>query len=249
MTPERSDISILLGCANSMSGELLIGALNRQSQFRVAAIATTVQEVLNAVQSERVDVALISATLADRPLSGFGVLRRIRECSPGLKSVVLLDNSDRDLIVDAFRAGARGVFCSSESSFEMLCRCVDQVHAGQIWAKRSELVHVMEEFSQVVPIKTVKPDGLRSLTKREEDVVRLLAAGLQNREIARELNLSEHTIKNYLFHIFDKLGVSSRVELVLYAASSTNRIHGPSVERDEQYNEASGHLLTGTNGN
>jgi len=88
--------------------------------------------------------------------------------------VVLLDNSDRNLIVDAFRVGASGVFCSSESSFEMLCRCLDQVHAGQIWAKRSELVHVMEEFSQVVPIKAVKPDGLRLLTKREEDVVRLL---------------------------------------------------------------------------
>jgi len=213
------------------------GALKRQSRFRVAAIATTVQEVLNTVRSERVDVALISVTLADHPLSGFGVVRRIRECSPGLKSVVLLDNSDHNLIVEAFRAGASGVFCSSEPCFEMLCRCVDQVHAGQIWAKRSELVHVMEEFSQVVPIKAVKPDGLRLLTKREEDVVRLLAGGLQNREIARELNLSEHTIKNYLFHIFDKLGVSSRVELVLYAASSTNRMPVPAADRDEQGRE------------
>jgi DNA-binding NarL/FixJ family response regulator len=107
----------------------------------------------------------------------------------------------------------------------------------------------MNAFSEPAPLQMAKPDGLPLLTKREEEVVRLLAEGLQNREIARELNLSEHTIKNYLFHIFDKLGVSSRVELVLYAASSTNRIHVPSVEREEECNEVSGHLSTGTNGN
>lgn len=249
MTAERSEISVLLGCANAMSGELLMEALNRQLRFRVVTIATTVQEVLNVAQSERVDVALINATLADRPLSGFGALRRIRACSPGIKSVILLDNEDRKLTVDAFRAGASGVFCPSQSSFKMLCRCVDRVHVGQIWAKRSELVQVMNAFSEPAPLQMAKPDGLPLLTKREEEVVRLLAEGLQNREIARELNLSEHTIKNYLFHIFDKLGVSSRVELVLYAASSTNRIHVPSVEREEECNEVSGHLSTGTNGN
>jgi DNA-binding NarL/FixJ family response regulator len=232
-----------------MSGELLMGALNRQLRFRVVTIATTVQEVLNVAQSERVDVALISATLADRPLSGFGALRRIRACSPGIKSVILLDNEDRKLTVDAFRAGASGVFCPSQSSFKMLCRCVDRVHSGQLWAKRSELVQVMEAFSQLEPLQVVTPDGLRLLTKREEEVVRLLADGLQNREIARELNLSEHTIKNYLFHIFDKLGVSSRVEVVLYAASRTDRKQITSVQRDKQNNEMSEHLLTGTNGN
>jgi DNA-binding CsgD family transcriptional regulator len=82
-------------------------------------------------------------------------------------------------------------------------------------------------------MRVVNADGLRLLTKREEDVVRLLAEGLQNREIAHELNLSEHTVKNYLFHIFDKLGVSSRVELILYAVSSSKRMQITDVENDE----------------
>jgi DNA-binding NarL/FixJ family response regulator len=81
----------------------------------------------------------------------------------------------------------------------------------------------LEAFAQLAPMRVVNADGMRLLTKREEDVVRLLAEGMQNREIAKELSLSEHTVKNYLFHIFDKLGVSSRVELVLYAVSSTKR--------------------------
>jgi DNA-binding CsgD family transcriptional regulator len=89
---------------------------------------------------------------------------------------------------------------------------------------------VLEAFAQLAPMRVVNADGMRLLTKREEDVVRLLVEGMQNREIARELNLSEHTIKNYLFHIFDKLGVSSRVELILYAVSSSKRIQIAGIE-------------------
>jgi DNA-binding NarL/FixJ family response regulator len=231
-----------------MAGELLAGAFNRQSRFHVVAKATTVQEVLHVVRSERIDVALIRPALADGPLSGFTALRGIREVSPSSNSVVLLDSADRSLVADAFRAGAKGIFHPSQSSFKMLCKCVDRVHSGQIWANCRELAHVMEAFSRPEPLTMLKPDGLRLLTKREEDVVRLLADGMQNREIARELNLSEHTIKNYLFHIFDKLGVSSRVELVLYAVSSTNRKQAASVKPGKQNNEMSEYLLTGTNG-
>jgi DNA-binding NarL/FixJ family response regulator len=101
---------------------------------------------------------------------------------------------------------------------------VEQVNAGQIWANSTELAEVIDAFSQLAPMRVVNADGMRLLTKHEEEVVRLLAEGLQNREIARELNLSEHTVKNYLFHIFDKLGVSSRVELVLYAVSNSGRM-------------------------
>ena len=138
-----------------------------------------------------------------------------------MKSVILFYSHERHLVVDAFRAGAKGVFCLSQAAFKSLCRCVEKVHTGQIWADSGELSEVMESFSQLAPLRVVNTDGMRLLTKREEDVVRLLAEGLQNRDIAHALKLSEHTIKNYLFHIFDKLGVSSRVELVLYAVSST----------------------------
>jgi DNA-binding CsgD family transcriptional regulator len=88
-------------------------------------------------------------------------------------------------------------------------------------------------FAKIAPMRVVDPSGIRLLTKREEDVVRLLGDGLQNREIARELNLSEHTVKNYLFHVFDKLGVSSRVELILYAVSCSKRLPLTSVETNE----------------
>lgn len=228
----QSGISILMATPHSMARGLLLAALKRHGKFHVVACVTSAQEAIAVVKAEKIDVALISSTLSDGPLSGFGALRQIREWAPQVKSVVLHDSRELNLVIDAFRAGARGIFCLSLSTFKALCRCVEQVHAGQIWATSSELSEVMEALSQLAPMRVLNADGLRLLTRREEDVVRLLAEGLQNRDIARELKLSEHTVKNYLFHIFDKLGVSSRVELVLYAVSSTNRSQSASIRSD-----------------
>jgi DNA-binding NarL/FixJ family response regulator len=216
-----------------MSSELLLEALNRQAGFNVVDSVTTSQEVFEKACSSDVDVALISATLSDGPLSGFGALRRIRECRPDVKSVVLHEGRERNLAIDAFRAGARGVFSLSQSSFMALCRCVQQVHAGQIWANSLELSEVIEAFYEGAPMRVVNASGMRLLTKREEEVVQLVAEGLQNREIARDLKLSDHTIKNYLFRIFDKLGVSSRVELALYAVSSAKRMQTSDAQAPE----------------
>jgi DNA-binding NarL/FixJ family response regulator len=238
MATEQSLISVLIASKTAMVGELFAAALNRQARFRVVVSVTTAQEVFESVRSATVDVALISATLAEGPLSGFAALRHLRECAPDVKTVLLLDNPEPNLVFDAFRAGVKGVFCPSQSAFKTLCRCVDRVQAGQIWANSSELVYVLETFAKLAPMRVVDGNGARLLTKREEDVVRLLGDGLQNREIAQQLNLSEHTVKNYLFHIFDKLGVSSRVELILYAVSSSNRFPIATVESDEPAEDA-----------
>jgi DNA-binding NarL/FixJ family response regulator len=90
---------------------------------------------------------------------------------------------------------------------------------GQIWANTEQLSFLLDLVSEVPSLRVVNSRGGEMLTPREEQVVALVAEGLSNRETARELNLSEHTIKKYLFRIFDKLGISSRVELVLYAVN------------------------------
>jgi DNA-binding NarL/FixJ family response regulator len=235
MTGSEAEVSLLIATFQAMSGELLIEALRRQSCFNVVESVTTSQEAIKVACSSKVDVALISANLEDGHLSGFGAMRRIRECCPAVRSIILHDGRDQNLAVDAFRAGARGVFSLSQSSFKALCRCVHQVHAGQIWANCVELTEVMDAFYHFAPMRVVNSDGMRLLTKREEEVVQLVAEGLQNREIAKDLNLSEHTIKNYLFRIFDKLGVSSRVELALYAVSSSKRTSAGDAQTVEKW--------------
>jgi DNA-binding NarL/FixJ family response regulator len=211
-------ISVLVADENRMACQLLTSSLQRNNNFRVVGCATSMSEVMGFLHQEEAQVAVISANLQDGPMSGFQLLRELRASHPRTRTILLLDSSDRDLVVDAFRGGARGIFCRSQS-FKMLCKCIVCVHQGQIWANNGELQFVLEALGQVAPLHIVNAKGKSLLSKREEQVVSCVAEGLTNREIAKQLNLSEHTVKNYLFRIFDKLGISGRVELVLYALS------------------------------
>ena len=91
------------------------------------------------------------------------------------------------------------------------------MHEGQIWASSHELQFVLEALSSSAPFRVVNSKGENLLSTRELQVVALVAEGLSNREISQQLLLSEHTVKNYMFRIFDKLGLSSRAEVMLYA--------------------------------
>ena len=100
------------------------------------------------------------------------------------------------------------------------------VHGGQIWADNQNLDFVLEFLTQIKPRRNLRPGGgMTRLTAREAEVVRLLAEGMTTREISQTLKVTEHTIRNYLSVIFDKLGVSSRVELALYAVTRADRNH------------------------
>lgn len=90
------------------------------------------------------------------------------------------------------------------------------------WSDRAtaqQVDYLIDLVSQVPSLRAVNANGNTLVTPREEQVVALVAEGLSNREIAQELGLSEHTVKQYLFRIFDKLGISTRAELVLYAVN------------------------------
>jgi DNA-binding NarL/FixJ family response regulator len=91
------------------------------------------------------------------------------------------------------------------------------VHKGQVWASSKELHFVLEALGTALPAKSIAMRGTSLLTKREEGVVHLVAEGMTNRDISQELKLSEHTVRNYLFRIFNKVGTSNRLELALYA--------------------------------
>lgn len=104
-----------------------------------------------------------------------------------------------------------------------LLKCIRIVHQGQIWASNEDLEHLTTALAHLKAIDLNDAVGIPLLTSREEDVVRLVSDGLKNREIADKLGLAEHSIRNYLNRIFDKLGVSTRVELILYLFSRRTR--------------------------
>ena len=208
-------IHVLLVDANQMHCQLLLRALRRRAEFSVSWCALDVDAIVYTLESSQIDVIVIDAE-KDGSLD-MAVVRHLHLSEPEIDIILLLDGYNRDLVVNAFRSGARGLFCFSESPFRMLCKCIQSVYEGQVWANSEQVHYLLDAVTQVPSLRVVNVQGRKLLTPREEQVVALVADGLSNREIARELDLSEHTIKKYLFRIFDKLGISSRVELVLYA--------------------------------
>ena len=212
-----------------MNSQLIVGALKRcHSNFEVRALTSNSSLAYHELQNCRPDVVVISAQLEDGPLTGFKVLHQLRASESKTPTVMLLDSTERDLVVDAFRAGARGVFCRGYS-FKALPKCIRRVHEGQVWVNNVELEFLLELVISLRPMQARNnAGGMALLTPRERDVVRLAVEGMRNQEISVKLNVSEHTVRNYLFRIFDKLGISSRVELVLYAFSGVEGISVPS---------------------
>lgn len=138
-------------------------------------------------------------------------------------------------MIEAFRAGARGIF-SRDSSVEMFCKCIHSVHQGEIWADKRGVSLAIEALASMPVVRTVGANGLNFLSKREIEVVQCVVQGLTNREIAHRMGLSRHTIKNYLFRIFDKMGVSSRVELLFMTLSQANHQGDASVPSGSHVN-------------
>jgi DNA-binding NarL/FixJ family response regulator len=216
-------IRVVLADANLVAADLVSAGLSRRSRFEVVGHATSVHELLRLIDNNAPEVALISSTLQEGNFSGISVIAEIHCKYPGIRPVLLIDRSEPEVVVQAFRAGARGVFDRSGSDFQWLCKCILCVHKGQVWANTQQLEFLLDAVAQAPALRVVDAEGAKLLTKREEDLLHLVADGLGNRDIARQLNLSEHTVKNYMFRIFDKLGISSRVELVLYALNSSKR--------------------------
>ena len=212
-------ITVLIADSNRMQAQLLISALRRRSEFRISTCPVDVGSILHAVASTPARVLVLSLNHSVDIATQMAAMRRVHLSHPAIFKVILVESYDRDLVVSAFRSGAHGIFCISDTRFRLLCKCIQRIADGQIWANAEQMTFLVDLLSGVPSLRVLNSRGRQMLTPREEQVVALVAEGLSNRDTARELSLSEHTVKKYLFRIFDKLGISSRVELVLYAVN------------------------------
>jgi DNA-binding NarL/FixJ family response regulator len=214
--PARSEtVRILVADSAPIQSQLLTRALNVRRDFEVSAVALEISAIHEFMQSTPADVVLV----AGNSLPDYNLLRWLRISYPKAAPVLLAENDNREQVIAALRAGAKGIFLFTETPFPMLCKCIDCVFRGQIWLNSQQTNYALEALAEVPTLRIVNSNGRLLLTPREEQVVALVADGLTNRGVATELGLSEHTIKKYLLRIFDKVGISSRVELVLYAMS------------------------------
>jgi len=209
-------ISVLVAESCLMNCELMSTALERYKQrISVVASATDSNEIQAAYDQHQPEICIISAQLKDGPNAGFAALRDLKARFNDARVILLLDSAERSAVVEAFRAGAQGVF-SREQPFDILCKSVHKVQEGQIWASNEQIRFLIDALAAPPPPIT-NAKGTPLLTKREQMLVQLVTEGRSNKDISRALKLSEHTVRNYLFRIFNKLGTSSRLELALYA--------------------------------
>jgi DNA-binding NarL/FixJ family response regulator len=210
-------IELLVGETCRLSCELMITALRRYPQ-RLSVVASAVESagIMTAYAAKKPDVCVISSRLKDGASSGIAVTRQLHAMHETARILLLIDSPEREVVVEAFRSGALGVF-SREECFGELCKGIEKVHSGQIWATNEQLQYLVESLAVKAPAPITDAKGATLLTAREQSLVDLVAQGRTNRDISRELNLSEHTVRNYLFRIFNKLGTSTRLELALYA--------------------------------
>ena len=177
--------------------------------FEVIARCRDGEETLQAVRQHKPDVLVLDLRMPR--LSGVDVLRKMRAEGLATRVVVLTAVLDEDEVVEAVGLGVRGAVLK-EMAPEMLLKCVRRVHDGGTWLERTAAGRALDRLGRGGGVHRV---GVSSLTPREEEIVRLVARGLRNREIGERLGIGEGTVKVHLHHAYEKLGVETRTELLI----------------------------------
>lgn len=216
--PEKiTEVSLVIADPMAITSELLMAALSKQPEFAILGCVKSLEELIEIVSQRMPDIMLIRSSNPNGMFSPLTILSTTYRVSPMTRSIVLSSDLSRDDVVSYFQAQARGILPADITDFQTLCKCIYSVHRGQIWASSRQLNYLIESLSKSKPAQIVDEKGDMVLSTREQEVLNLLAEGRSNRAMAEVLNLSEHTIKNHLFHIFYKLGVSNRTEAILCA--------------------------------
>jgi DNA-binding NarL/FixJ family response regulator len=223
---------VLIVDRDSMSSDLLANALVRDCRCEAAAIQPS--SLANALTTSEVNLVVIGAELPSKAGDGFDLADSVSRAHPDTYIVMLLSQTSHESVIRAFRSGARGVFSRQQPMADFL-DCVEHVRKGFIWAGREETNSLLEAFKNIPAPNPFTTGDSPTLTARELQVVQYAAKGKTNKVIANELGLSEHTVKNYLFRAFEKLGVSSRVELLFYLTLKGHSFSTPKIACEDGY--------------
>lgn len=222
-------IRTLIADRNRMASQLLAESLAQDSRFNVS-VATTTAEVISMSATSRPDVVVISADLESVSRKGLLAARRLSASHPQLNIVILVEVMG-DEIVSSFRNGARGVFCRAEGLSEFK-DCVLAVSQGRIWVNNGGTEVLLGAIKSAPSCDAISQ--VSTLSKREIEVAELAAQGLTNKQIAAHLALSEHTVKNYLFRVFEKLKISNRIELLFLMVNERKANSASSQRQDSE---------------
>ena len=211
----QQEIRILIADDHSIFRDGLRKLLEAEGGFSVVGEATNGIEALDLVNQLRPDVLLLDISMPR--LTGLEVLRRLSKETAPLRTILLTASVEKSEIIEALLLGAHGVV-PKQSASRMLFKSIRTVMAGEFWVSRDMVSDLVETLrgpsnSGLAGAKTM------GLTRRELEVIAAVVEGQVNKDIAQTFHISEYTVKHHLTRIFDKLGVSNRVELAMFAVN------------------------------
>lgn len=224
---EEAAFRVIVVGRDSLTGSLLAEALVHNLNCDSEVVRHS--DLLRVLGTSNVDLVVLSADFNSMAGVGFDLATAVSSAFPSVPMIILLDEPVNELVIRAFLSGARGVFNPQDSMSEFI-DCVEHVRKGSIWAGREVTDILLEAFRSIPAPSLLTRDDWPALSTRELQVVQCAARGKTNKAIASELCLSEHTVKNYLFKAFEKLGVSSRVELLFYLTLRGHSFRSPITE-------------------
>src|SRR5205085_9798430 len=228
-SPARPKIRIVVADDHPIFRDGLCRLLALEEDFEVVAQAQDGRQVLDVLQQYEPDILLLDLKMPG--LDGLATLQRLQVSKTKTRVIVLTASDDKNEFVQAMKLGTSGIVLKRTAT-ELLINGIRQVHAGEIWLDSHTTAAVIRQFvanDEAVPqapgsgAAAPRERERSPLSQREREIVALVAQGFKNKEMAEKMFISEQTVKNHLHNIFDKLGVSDRLELALYAIH--NNLH------------------------
>src|SRR5450432_977907 len=229
--PVKSKIRIVVADDHPIFRDGLCKLLALEEDFEVVAQAQDGRQVLDVLQQYEPDILLLDLKMPG--LDGLATLQRLQIAKNKTRVIVLTASDDKNEFVQAMKLGTSGIVLK-QTATELLIKSIRKVHAGEIWLDSHTTAAVIRQFvandespaASPLSAATTRERERSPLSQREREIVALVAQGFKNKEMAEKMFISEQTVKNHLHNIFDKLGVSDRLELALYAIHKGLHLNG-----------------------
>jgi DNA-binding NarL/FixJ family response regulator len=232
---KKSTVRIVIADDHPIVRDGLKKLLLLEDDFEIVGEAGDGREVLEKVQALDPDVLLLDLRMPN--LDGLSALQALQQTNKRTRVIVLTASEDKNEFVQAMKLGCSGIVLK-QTAPDLIVKSIRKVNSGEIWLDSHTTAAVMRQFStgQEGSGGSGQSSGGKSrerspLSAREREIVALVAQGYKNKEMAEKMFISEQTVKNHLHNIFDKLGVSDRLELALYAIHKGLHLAGEPAPR------------------
>ena len=218
MEQPAAKIDIIISDHHALFREGLRKLLELEPGIRIVGEAVDGEETVRLVGQIKPHILLLDLSLPK--LSGLEVLAELNKLGSRTRAILLTGAIEREQIIEALQLGVRGIVLK-HSALQLLLKSIRCVNEGQYWVGRDGVSDLIQALRRTRPSHSA-PEAKRNfgLSSRELEVIALIVAGYTNKDLAQKLGISENTAKHHLTNIFDKLGVSNRLELVLYAVDN-----------------------------